>query len=334
MFYQMKNDLLVLCIGIYKMLIDNNKKSVSVIIPTYNPQEHLIYTIKSALKQTYNNIEILIVDDGSVIDTYALIHPYLSSGKVKYIQRENAGTAAARNTGIINSTGEYVAFLDHDDIWLPEKIAEQVDVLERNPSCGLTYCNFQVLEDETGNLVDPDRKGESGWMYDKFLSRSYITTASQIMVRRSCFNKIGIFDESLEIVDDYDIYLKISRFFEIKHDDKVMTYWRSHKSNASKNYERTQVARIKLKERVRRASELESYQIKILDDGLCKDYYELAYHYLNNSKKTNAREYFVKGMKYKRLNSICYWLITFTPYTVYNKLKIIKQQLAKMKWSN
>lgn len=302
---------------------------VSVIIPTYNPKEHLIETLLSVLNQTYSSLEIVIVDDGSSIDTAAFIKPYISSHAVRYIGRENGGTAAARNTGINNSTGEYIAFLDHDDIWLPDKIALQVEALDRNPSCGLTYCNFQILDEQTGSLIDPRRQGEGGCMFEKFLYRNFITTASQIMVRRSCFDQLGLFDESLPIVDDYDFYLRLSRCYDINYDSRVLTHWRSHQFNTSKNYEKTQLGRIKVKEAALNRWVLSNNQKRTLFGGLRSDYYELAYYYLTSEKYSEARNYFKKAVPYKLVKSMVYYLSTCVPGLSYRNLKALKNDLSK-----
>jgi glycosyltransferase involved in cell wall biosynthesis len=301
---------------------------VSVVIPTYNPKEHLVETLESALNQTYDNFEILLVDDGSTDDITALLQPYITSEKIRYLRRENGGTAAARNTGIANSSGDYIAFLDHDDIWLPEKIAIQVSALEQNISCGLTYCNLYILDEMTGRLIDTCREGGSGKMFENFLYRNYITTASQIMVRRECFDRIGGFDESLEIVDDYEFYLRLSRHYAIHYDQRVFTHWRSHPNNASRNYDKTQLGRIYVKEKIRDIWNLTDNQKYILIRGLKKDYFELAYKYLNDLDYVNARQYFKKAMPYNTMKCLMYYGVMIAPQAVYKNLKRFKRQFS------
>lgn len=302
---------------------------VTVVIPTYNPTLYLIDTVESVLNQTYHNLEILVVDDGSTEDIIFLLKNNITAGKINYIRRVNGGTAAARNTGIVNSTGEYIAFLDHDDIWLPDKIALQVDALDCNPSCGMTYCNYQILDEQTGILIDPYSESGGGGMFEKFLYRNYITTASQIMVRRSCFEKVGIFDESLEIVDDYDFYLRLSRHYEINYDHRVLAHWRKHQFNTSKNYVKTQLGRIGVKEAAFDGWELTDSQKQLLHNGLRKDYYELAYYYLNSANYRESREYFRKAIPYNTCKSIFYYLSSCVPGLSYHRLKAVKHSVMK-----
>ncbi|EHP86993.1 glycosyl transferase family protein [Geobacter metallireducens RCH3] len=166
-------------------------------------------------------------------------------------------------------------------------------------------------------------------MFEKFLYRNYITTASQIMVRRSCFDQLGLFDESLPIVDDYDFYLRLSRCYDIHYDPRVLTHWRSHQFNTSKNYEKTQLGRIKVKETALNRWALSDNQKKILFKGLRRDYYELAYYYLNSEKYSDARNYFRKAVPYRPVKSIVYYLSTCVPGLSYLNMKALKNDFLK-----
>lgn len=124
---------------------------VSVIIPAYNMAWYTLETVESVLKQTFRDYEIIVVDDGSADNTKDLLHPYIESYRITYIYKENGGASSARNVWIRASQGEYVALLDCDDLWLPEKLEFCVNVLDNKPEVGLVYTFFYRI----------DRKGES-----------------------------------------------------------------------------------------------------------------------------------------------------------------------------
>ncbi|PIZ44424.1 hypothetical protein COY31_02670, partial [Candidatus Wolfebacteria bacterium CG_4_10_14_0_2_um_filter_39_18] len=122
-------------------------KRVSIIIPAYNAASFIGDSVRSALTQTYPNKEIVVVDDGSTDDTRAILEEYIKSGQIKYFYQENKGPAAARNLGIKNSSGEFIAFLDADDVWLPEKLKKQIDLF-KNPKVGLVYSDMEFFGDK------------------------------------------------------------------------------------------------------------------------------------------------------------------------------------------
>src|SRR5690242_13247080 len=124
---------------------------VSVIIPTYNGTAFLRETIDSALAQTYPAVEVIVVDDGSTDDTAAVIAEY--GDRIKGIAQANSGTSAARNTGIRASSGDYIAFLDHDDLWAPIKLARQMRVLRDHPELGMVYAGIRFFNHYTGQVT-------------------------------------------------------------------------------------------------------------------------------------------------------------------------------------
>ena len=130
---------------------------ISVIIPAYNHAKYLSEAIQSVLNQTYQNFEILIVDDGSTDNTRQVVQNYTDQ-RIKYIYQENRGLAASRNAGLRVTQGEYVAFLDADDIFLPHKLEVQLDWFEAHPSCGMVFSGFYFMNDR-GEPIKPFRPG-------------------------------------------------------------------------------------------------------------------------------------------------------------------------------
>jgi glycosyltransferase involved in cell wall biosynthesis len=120
--------------------------TVSILMPVYNGEQHLSDAIESALAQTYQNFELLIINDGSTDNSADIIRPFLKDSRVIYIEQKNAGVAAARNTAIKHARGKYIGFLDQDDIWLNNKLEEQVAALEHDESVALVYSNQDFID--------------------------------------------------------------------------------------------------------------------------------------------------------------------------------------------
>ena len=148
--------------------------TVDVIIPVYNRERFISHTLDSVLSQTYRNVEIVIVDDGSTDRSAEIIEPYLRHNNVKYIQQENQGPAAARNAGIVSCSGDLIAFLDSDDLWLPTKLEKQVDFLMRNPAIPLVHTSRSDI-DANGIRSEADRPMDAqGYCFSDLFIRNRI----------------------------------------------------------------------------------------------------------------------------------------------------------------
>ena len=213
-------------------------KKVSVIIPAYNKAELTVKTVESVLGQTYNNIEIVVVDDGSTDDTRQSLLPY--SHKIKYIYKENGGACRARNMGIRSATGEYVALLDCDDIYLPKKIEKCVDYLERKLDIGFVYTPACFIDANGARIKRYPRfaRRSSGYIARKLLRKNFICN-STVVVRRGCFKKAGYFDESIFTSADWDMWLRLSEYYKAGYIDEPLTLYRSSDSYILNNLERT-----------------------------------------------------------------------------------------------
>jgi glycosyltransferase involved in cell wall biosynthesis len=185
---------------------------VSAVIPTYNGVRYLAEAVRSAMAQTCELLEIIVVDDGSREEIEKILSPFYP--RVRYVRQDNAGPAAARNRGIALAQGDVIAFLDDDDIWHPEKTARQMRVLLDNPHCALVY-SFRRLIDEDGNSLADSAPPHfpSGSVYREFLSSNRIATPSATLVRKRVVEEVGGFDENREYLcgEDYDLWLRIAR---------------------------------------------------------------------------------------------------------------------------
>ena len=185
---------------------------VSVIIPTYNCDRYLARAIESALEQSYTDHEILIVDDGSTDNTADLLDRY--EGKIRYFRQPNRGVSAARNLALSHATGEFIAYLDADDMWYPKKLELQVAFLDIEKECGLVHTEVSVI-DEDDHIVHLRFNGETqrvipqGHCLADMLRQCHIQTLT-VLERRECVHRAGLFDERLPIAQDYHHWIKVA----------------------------------------------------------------------------------------------------------------------------
>ena len=208
-------------------------KLVSAIITTHNrPIDIVLRAIHSVQAQEYGALEIIVVDDSFANYEYReKLKSCLTQkhNSVKYIQHEAClGACAARNTGLKIAKGEYVAFLDDDDEWLPKKLQIMVDVLERDNSVGLVYCNEIVVHDERGTEYEIKRKPLYGYAYDELLMMNYIGSTSIPVLRKKSLTEIGGFDVLMESAQDYDVWLRLSQNNKISFVDIPLVKYHIH----------------------------------------------------------------------------------------------------------
>jgi glycosyltransferase involved in cell wall biosynthesis len=209
--------------------------AVSVIIPTHNREDLIGETIQSVLDQTFTDFEILVVDNGSTDATCRVIEDIGDSRIYYYYQENTGGPAGPRNTGIKKARGQYIAFLDSDDLWLKDKLAVQVKILDSDPQVGLTYGSCTPFGDRADDFDQSVARlpCEVGMMFEKlFLSWNYIPCLT-VMTRRSILERIGGFDETsaLTTAEDFDLWLRIARVFKIQSVSEVIGRYRLHAEN-------------------------------------------------------------------------------------------------------
>ncbi|MFA5038111.1 MAG: glycosyltransferase [Candidatus Omnitrophota bacterium] len=214
---------------------------VSVIIPTYNCAKFLPDALDSVLKQTFQDFEIIVVDDGSTDNTRGLIKSYMDKhpGKINYVYQENMGLACARNTAIRHSKGEYIAILDADDMFMPNRLEEEIQAFERNPGIGVVHANISWLSEEGGVLSTPKRNKKvlSGNIFNAIFLRDAHVSISTILVKKECFDKAGLFDENLTRLgcEDRDMWLRISQHYPFLYIDNVLGLYRLRQGSMSKD---------------------------------------------------------------------------------------------------
>jgi glycosyltransferase involved in cell wall biosynthesis len=211
-------------------------KRVSVVIPTLNYGEFIGDAIESVLSQTHKAFEVIVVDDGSYDDTERVVRSY--GQNVKYLHQKNAGVSSARNRGIAESRGDFVAFLDADDFWLPEKIEKQVRKITEDNRTGLVHCGINEFDDSTGETLQLHLNGKEGFLAQDlalFKQPVIIGPGSTVMVAREVFNDVGAFDTRLKHAEDWEFCFRVSMKYRIGFVPEILVNYRNHGINATKN---------------------------------------------------------------------------------------------------
>jgi glycosyltransferase involved in cell wall biosynthesis len=186
---------------------------VSVIIPTFNRGHLIDNAIQSVLNQTFRDFEIIVVDDGSTDNTREVVSKY--KDKVVYIFQENCERSSARNKGIKQSSGQFITFLDSDDLYLSDKLKVQVESMEQNPDFGMSY-SYSIWFDELGRYLHTWRDTLNGWIYpEMMLAKHNRIAVPSVMIRRSVIDTVGYFNELISTCEDYEYWCRIARKYQV-----------------------------------------------------------------------------------------------------------------------
>jgi len=216
-----------------KIKIDNSVKNkenptVSAIIPTYNRAQLLPRSVQSVLNQTLQNFEIIIVDDGSIDNTEEIVKEFQRKDKrIRYIKQErNKGAGAARNVGIKAARGEYIAFIDSDDEWLPEKLEKHIKVFKNAPSeVGVVYAGCWRIENDKKMYIPQSWvTKKEGDIHQELMERGigFIITNS-LVVKKSAFKKVGLFDEGLPSLEEWELAIRLSRYYSFRYINEALS---------------------------------------------------------------------------------------------------------------
>jgi len=212
---------------------------VSVIIPTYNSIRYLPDAVGSALSQTFTDLEVIVINDGSSDATEEWLLQQ-SDSRLIFISQPNLGKSVARNVGISKAQGEYLAFLDADDYWEPTKLEKQINCLDNNPNVGLVY-TWTALADEdgqpTGRVIDSEAEGN---VWQQLLQFNIVACGSTPMVRSHCFKTVGLFSEELPLAQDWDMWIRIAAHYPFAVIKEPLVRYRLHANNTSKKLQAMQ----------------------------------------------------------------------------------------------
>jgi glycosyltransferase involved in cell wall biosynthesis len=211
------------------------KPKVSVVIPAYNAESYLAETLQSVFAQSYSDYEVIVVDDGSNDGTRQVMESF--KPRIKALRKANGGPASARNLAIDKSAGEYIAFLDSDDLWVEEKLQMQVEFLDANPDVGLVYGEALMFSGDGDDKRIEGRIGYTGDPSFRLLLYGDFIPNSTVVIRRACVEKVGLLNESRELVavEDYEYWMRIARSFPIAAISKPLTYYRLRDGNLMGN---------------------------------------------------------------------------------------------------
>ena len=206
---------------------------ISVIIPTYNREDYISETIQSVLNQTYKDFEIIVIDDGSTDNTKKRLEPYLS--KIKLIEQRNHERAVSRNKGVKNSSGEYIAFLDSDDLWAKDKLEKQVEVLDNKRDTILVYGQCLRVNEKSKKIKTAKRqtKGYSGFVFEKLLFRNFIISPTPL-IRRQDFEKTSGFETKYIPYEDWEYWIRFSLLGKFHFLQDPLAYYRIHPQQSVK----------------------------------------------------------------------------------------------------
>jgi glycosyltransferase involved in cell wall biosynthesis len=307
---------------------------VSVIIPTYNRSNYVLDAIQSVIDQKYESVEILVIDDGSTDDTKEKLAPLHHSGVIRYIYQENQERSAARNRGILLATGEYLAFLDSDDLLEANAIAKQVQFLSTHPEVGLVHGGYIKFDSLNHDLGYRDPSWFSGWVYPDILLIWYtLLSPSTVMVPKRVLDEVGGFDENLFIAEDLDLWRRIARKYPFGYINQSLARLRVHPGNTSRDALKT-------------TPEFERYLEKAFDDDknlsprfknrvLSRLYTNQAYIMLSgrgNELMLAARELARRAISHDPLNIRGYTAFLSTALSYDSRTKLVERWRSLRGW--
>ena len=276
---------------------------VSVIIPSYNRAQSICEAIDSVLSQTSKDFEIIVVDDGSEDSTKEMLSRY--GDKVRYFYQENKGVSAARNYGIREARGEFIAFLDSDDKWLSDKLEKQIDLFLKQPEVCLQYSYARYYDKEKN--IEYLRPQHISISFEDFLYRNTVLPTSSVILRKSCFDEVGLFDENLPSIEDYDLWIRIAHKFKIGFIPSVLVEKFNYSTNLSKDKIKMYEGQIKVCQNILNRFPTE-IDYSFINEKLVKQYYLL------------AKEQYIQGLYGKTVSNI-------------SSAVVIKLSIGRLFWS-
>lgn len=212
-----------------------NNPLVSIITPVYNGDKYISNAIDSVLAQTYKNFELIIINDGSTDNSFNIINTYLSDTRVRYFEQNNSGVSAARNTAIEHSKGEFIGFLDQDDLWHPEKLEIQVNFLKKHPEVSLVYSDYTILNElknQSYRLSDAASFDSSRCDVNSILTRNPIGILT-VLINKKCLIDAGPLNTRLKGTDDYELWLILALDYKFQFIPQSLATYRWHGENVS-----------------------------------------------------------------------------------------------------
>lgn len=302
--------------------------TVSVVIPTYNRAHMIGETLNSVLAQTYRSFEIIVVDDGSADNTPEVLAHY--GPPVHYMRCENnIGKAAARNTGIRIARGDYIALLDSDDLWLPNKLQAQMDVFDEQPDLKWVYSDCYMFDGRTGANIctwSSHSRLYAGSIFELLFQNNFIASPTPVFWRQ-VFDEVGYFDETLQRhqPEDADMWLRAAAIFPIGLVSKPLARFRLHPNSLTMR-EDPQMALQGVISVLEHAVAREPTRLGPLRGRvIAKRYVTSGKGYAGMGRASTARAMFVQAMRYNPANPLAYlfWLSTWLGGNLLHRLHLL-----------
>ncbi|MCS7208241.1 MAG: glycosyltransferase [Fimbriimonadales bacterium] len=294
---------------------------VSVLIPSYNHARFLPATLESVFQQTFSDYEVVVVDDGSVDDSVAILQSY--GERVRLYVQQNRGTYSTLNRCVAESRGEYLAILNSDDLWMPTKLEKQVALLEANPQLGLVHTGGHFI-DAAGQVLPGNPLGfewprtPTGNIIEALVRCNKII-ASSVLIRRECFERLGGFREDLYGSGDWEMWFRVALEYDIGYIDEPLTMYRVHGANASFQHMRVYEDDVKVRTGTIHACESRLWQRatdrRAMRLALAHSYACMGTEYALLGDRRNARRAYLRSLRLYplRFKSLLRLGLTFLP---------------------
>ncbi|MGA7953343.1 MAG: glycosyltransferase family A protein [Gloeobacterales cyanobacterium] len=272
--------------------------TISIIIPTYNAGQYIEEALASVFAQSFQDFEVIIIDDGSTDDTAQKVKA-LNDPRILYVYKENQGPAAARNHGLNLVRGEYIAFLDVDDLWQPHKLEMHLNLMRKSPLMGMSFSWFQILFDQ------PVQRFESPWFappkkqilrFADFLERNWTGHSSSVVLRTQCMTDCQGFDESFYTGEDYYLWLQIAqRGWEIGFLPEALSVYRRRTGSLTVDHLQIALDNLKIMEHL--AAQVDSHHVSIVNSAVSLSWLDVAWSSLKMGHPADSWDAFKKGYR-------------------------------------
>jgi glycosyltransferase involved in cell wall biosynthesis len=315
----------------------NNSPGISVVIPAYNCEKTIKETINSVLQQTFADFELIIINDGSQDATLDVISQ-IQDARLKVFSFENAGGNVSRNRGLNLAVGNYVSFLDADDIWTPDKLESQLEALQNNPDAHVAYSWTDYIDEEGNFIVSGRRVSVNGDVYEKLLINNFLENGSNPLIRKEAIIELGGFDEALKAAQDWDMWLRLAAKYSFVAVPKVQILYRVSSKSLSTNLTRQEKSCLQVLENssqlrppkskstlsLSKANIYKYLTCKALQEPFTKSKALMALkflwkYFLNDSHRLNQRNFFIKLL----LKILAIMILPTSTYTsLISKIKV------------